>query len=226
MHPLVDEPLLSDGDLMSLNEFLDRWERMPGLKFAELLDGVVYMPSPLSLDHSDMDCSVAMLLRTYGGLSGVCQALVNPTCLIVNNAPQPDCLLRIRPEYGGVTKREGVLLSGRPELVVEVSLSSLTRDLGPKLGLYLRAGVPEYVAILVGERRIEWRVLVQGAYQLLQPDPSGILKSRMFPGLWIDEGAFFRDDVPRLLEVLHQGLASPEHARFVEALRRGASVKQ
>ena len=101
----------------------------------------------------------------------------------------------------------------------EVAFSSAPHDLGIKLNLYLRAGVPEYVIVLGEEERIEWRVLRHGAYHLLQPDSDGIFKSKMFPGLWVDHAAFFRDDGRRLLDVLHQGLASPEHAQFVESLQ-------
>ena len=37
-------PPLREGDRLTREEFLRRWEAMPDLKWAELIDGIVYMP--------------------------------------------------------------------------------------------------------------------------------------------------------------------------------------
>ena len=209
-HPMLFEP----GDRMSREEFLERWERMPELKNAELIDGVVYMPSPLSIPHSDLDFLAHCVLGHYALHSDICEGLTNATWLMGRNAPQPDLALSLKAEYGG--KRQTALrelASGLPELVVEVCRSSRSYDLGPKLALYERSGVPEYLAILVEEKRFEWRVLVDGRYQSLEAD-SGVFHSRVFPGLWIDETAYWRKDSARLLAVLDQGLRSPEFLDF------------
>lgn len=79
---------------------------------------------------------------------------------------------------------------GSPELAMEVIASSRSYDLGPKLALYQRAGVPEYVAALTEVEQIEWRVLDQGSYRLMQPDQEGIFRSKIFPSLWLDPDAF------------------------------------
>ena len=218
MHPLLHDPaLLAPGDRMSRDEFLARWYQMPSLKFAELIDGLVYMPSPLSVQHGDWDNLAGFLMRSYANKTPVCKATSQPTCLMLDSSPQPDCVLRIRPEFGGLTRIEGKLLAGRPELAVEICVSSRSYDLGPKLDLYRRAGVPEYLAVIVEDKRFEWRVLTRGSYRLMKPTAQGIFRSRIFPGLWIDEAAFWRDDSDRLLAVLNQGLASPEHRRFLES---------
>ena len=44
------------------------------------------------------------------------------------------------------------------------------------------------------------------------------MRSEVFPGLWLDPRALLTQDWPRLLAVLGQGLASPEHAAFVARL--------
>jgi Uma2 family endonuclease len=206
--------LLAPGDRMGLEEFLDRWEQSPELKFAELIDGVVYIPSPVSSPHGDFDFLAEAVLGYYRLRSGICKGKTNATWLMLGSAPQPDLTVSLKPEYGGKTEigpRE--LASGLPELVVEVCRSSRSYDLGPKLALYERAGVPEYLAILIEERRFEWRILDQSRYRLMQAG-DGIFRSRILPGLWIDEAAFWREDETRLLVVLEEGLNSPEFLEF------------
>ena len=206
--------LLAPGDRMELEEFLARWDQCPDLKFAELIDGVVYMPSPLSVPHSRYDGMAQLVVGYYAARSGLCENLPNATWLMGRSAPQPDLALSLKPEYGAKWKlTDRNLASGRPELVVEVCRSSRSYDLGPKLALYERAGVPEYLAILVEERRFEWRILIDDRYQFLTAENS-IFRSHIFPGLWIDEQAFWREDGDRLLSVLDEGLRSPEFVDF------------
>jgi hypothetical protein len=206
--------LLEPGDRMGLEEFLERWEQCPDLKFAELIDGVVYMPSPLSRPHSRFDGRAHSVVGHYALLSDVCEIFPNATWILRGSAPQPDLAVALVPEYGGkmeAAPRE--LTTGLPELVIEVCRSSRSYDLGPKLALYERAGVPEYLAILVEERRFEWRILDQGRYRLMEAS-DGIFRSRILPGLWFDEPAFWRRDSRRLLAVVDEGLSSPEFLEF------------
>ncbi|MGI8745310.1 MAG: Uma2 family endonuclease [Bryobacteraceae bacterium] len=215
---LVNHLLFSPGDRMSREEFLDLWEQMPELKFAELIDGVVYMPSPLSIEHGSHDNQGQLWIGLYAARSGICQAVTNSTFLMLESAPQPDAALRLLPKFGGRTSVPDKLGSGAPELVIEVCQSSRSYDLGPKLSLYQRADVSEYIALLIKERRVEWRVLEAGSYRLLNPDAAGVFRSRVFPGLWLDEPALWSNDTARLIEVLEDGLRSDEHAAFLKRL--------
>jgi len=211
--------VLAPGDRMELKEFLERWDQLPELKFAELIDGVVYMPSAVSLPHGDFDRLAGSVFGYYRLRSGICSGSTNATWLMRESAPQPDLALYLQPEYGGQTKiGPRKLGSGIPELTVEVCISSRSYDLGPKLALNERVGVPEYLAILTEEKRFEWRTLVQDSYQFLQPD-NGVFRSRILPGLWIDEPAFWRADGPRLLTVLEDGMDSPEFLEFKRKLK-------
>ena len=212
--------LMAPGDRMTREEFLERWEQMPRLKFAELIDGVVYMPSPVSSLHSADEAKFQLVLINYALRTPVCEYRPGATWKMLESAPQPDLALFVLPEYGGRIRIEESFLSGAPELVVEISRSSHSYDLGPKLALYQRAGVQEYAAVLVEEERIEWRILEDGSYRLMKPSPEGIYKSRVFPGLWLDSSAFWRGDAAGLMEVLEQGLRSEEHARFLDTLKR------
>jgi Uma2 family endonuclease len=118
---------------------------------------------------------------------------------------------------------EDDFIEGAPELVAEIASSSVSYDLGAKLHAYRRNGVREYLVWRVLDAAFDWFVLRDGRYEPLAPDEDGILKSRAFPGLWLDPAALLGGDLARVIEKLNQGLASPEHAAFVERLR-GASA--
>ena len=205
-HLLYIDPLLfRPGDRLTLADFLERWERMPELKFAELIDGVVYMPSPVSREHGRLASRMNLLLGVYAARTGRCETTIDATWLMEGSAPQPDVALQLLPQFGGKAGLAGNLAAGVPELVVEVSHSSRSYDLGPKLALYQRAGVNEYIAVLLEERRIEWRRLEGGSFRMIDAE-GGILKSTVFPGLWLNEAAFWADDANRMLETLEVGL--------------------
>ena len=196
---------LNNGDRMSRDEFLWRWEQIPELKFAELIDGVVYLSSPLSTLHSTYDVMLIRWLTQFEeNVSGVL-VLASATWLLGDSSPQPDVALIRRSR--GTSHSEGKYRQGPPELAVEVSYSSRSYDLGPKLDLYRRNGVQEYITVLVEEQKVQWRVLNEGHYQLLEPE-DGFLKSRVFPGLWLDSAALFPPDRKRLLAGVDAGLAS------------------
>jgi hypothetical protein len=217
VNPLLFEP----GDRLSLDEFLELWEKMPALKFAELIEGVVYMPSPLSYEHGRRDAQMQLLLGTYAARTSVCEVVSNATWLMLDSAPQPDIALRLLPQHGGNTNVTAGLASGSPELIVEVARSSRSFDLGPKLALYQRAGVREYIAVLIEHNRVEWRILEAGNYRVQHADPAGVLRSLVFPGLWLDETALWAADPVRLLAVLEQGLDSAEYRSFMARFEPG-----
>lgn len=71
------------------------------------------------------------------------------------------------------------------------------------------------------DRRIDWFRLEDGQYAPLDPDEDGIIRSRVFPGLWLDVDALLKDDMAKVLSALQQGLASSEHTDFVKQLSEG-----
>ena len=117
---------------------------------------------------------------------------------------------------------EGVYPSGAPELIVEVAVSSRSRDFGAKKRLYERAGVQEYITVETLLPRIVWRVLVDRSYREIQPDGDGVLRSQCFPGLWLDTEAFWAEDGGRMTATLNAGLESNAHREFVEQLKQQA----
>lgn len=211
---LIEYPLLSPGDQMGREEFLKRWYLMPGRKFVELIDGVVYMPSPLSQPHAKCDSFVHAWLFHYSERVQGCELLPNATWRMgPKSAPQPDLSLRRLQPVGGRSSIEDGLMSGIPELAVEICLSSRSYDLGPKRLLYQSAGVPEYLAVLVEDRRIEWRILDNGRYRLMKVHKDGTFRSQIFPGLWLDIKEFWRLDWPAMLATLERGLAAAAESK-------------
>ncbi|MBI4910300.1 MAG: Uma2 family endonuclease [Acidobacteria bacterium] len=210
-------PRLITGERMSREEFLARWEQLPGLKNAELIEGIVYVPSPVSLHHSDYALQAHGWLWTYAQATPGCVGGANGTWMMLESAPQPDAALRILPEHGGQSGTWGKYAAGAPELALEICVTSTEVDFGPKLALYQRAGVREYITLETLLPKITWRVLRDGSYLELPRDPDGVYRSTIFPGLWLDAEAFWTQR-PRLLEVLRQGLATPEHAEFAARL--------
>lgn len=220
-------PTLREGEQLDREEFMDRWEALPNLKFAELIGGFVYLRQfPVSLDHGDGAIEVSFVLKHYAMATPGCAGSGESTWYMRDDAPLPESSLRILPEYGGQSstfirngKRFGI---GAPELIVEVSLSTLNYEVSVKKELYRKAGVREFVCIQPEEKKVNWFRLVGSNYVELKPK-GGIYRSVVFPGLWLDAKALFAGDSARVLDVLREGLNSPEHASFkVElAARKG-----
>ena len=213
--------VLENGDCLSRAEFERRYEAMPHVKKAELIEGIVYVPSPVRHSfHGRPHTHVITWLGQYEAHTPGVEASDNSTVrLDLDNEPQPDALLIIAPERGGQTRlSEDGYIEGAPELVVEVASSSASYDLHAKLRVYRRNGVREYVVWRVLDQQIDWFVLREGQYERLQPDAAGLWRSEGFPGLWLDPAALVRGEMATVLERGRQGLASPEHADFAAQL--------
>jgi Uma2 family endonuclease len=209
---------------LTAEEFERRYDAMPELKKAELIDGVVYTPPPVSDEfHAEPHFDVVGWLAAYRvatpGVAGSDNATLR---LDPKNRPQPDVSLRILPELEGRSARDaqGYLIAG-PELIFEVAASSASQDLNAKFDLYRRYNVLEYVVWRVYEEALDWFVLRGGRCEAVAAGPDGVFRSEVFPGLWLDAAALLRGDLAGVLRVLQQGVATPEHAAFVA--RRGAS---
>jgi Uma2 family endonuclease len=214
-------PPLEPGDRLSRDEFERRYVAMPLLKKAELIEGVVYMPSPVRLRrHGQPHFRLVGWLATYeAGTPGVVGGDNGTARLDMANEPQPDALLLIDPACGGqarISADDYIELA--PEWVGEIAASSASYDLHTKLEVYRRNGVREYVVWRVLDGQLDWFVLRSDQYERLTPDGEGILRSEVFPGLWLDAAALIRGDMPRVLAVVGQGLGSSEHAAFVQRL--------
>lgn len=215
---------LENGDRLTRAEFERRYEAMPGLKKAELVEGVVYVPSPVRyIQHGQPSSNVEIWLGTYRvATPGVGSAGNSTVRLDFDNEVQPDILLRL--EYGGRSEigPDGYV-EGPPELVVEVAASTASYDLHDKLRAYRRNGVQEYVVWRVLDRAVDWLLLHEGSYERLEPDENGVIRSEVFPGLWLAVPSLLDGDMAAVLATLQQGLASAGHSAFAARLRETAA---
>jgi Uma2 family endonuclease len=210
-------PPLENGDRLSLAEFERRYAAMPHVKKAELIEGRVYMASPVSYrGHSQPHSMVMAWLGQYWAATPGVEAGDNGTIrLDAETMPQPDAFLMLLPERGGQARvGEDDFIEGAPELIIEVAATSASYDLHEKLRAYERGGVREYLVWRVLEGAVDWLVLREGRFEPLPPAPDGILRSEVFPGLRLDVEALLRGNLARVAAVLREGLESPEHAAF------------
>jgi Uma2 family endonuclease len=217
---------LQAGDRLTRAEFERRYEAMPHVKKAELIEGVVYMPSPVSnSDHGVPHFDLITVLGYYKAFTPGVEGGDNSTLrLDLDNEPQPDAYLRILPERGGQSRNsaDGRYIEGAPEFIAEVAASSDSYDLHDKLNAYRRNGVQEYLVWRVLDEAVDWFVLREGRFEPLTPAADGLLKSAVFPGLWLEPAALLRGDGARLLDVVRLGTQSAEHVEFVAQLRAKA----
>ncbi|WP_445638005.1 Uma2 family endonuclease [Nostoc sp. DSM 114161] len=214
-------PPLQSGDRLTRPEFERRYAASSHIKKAELIEGIVYVASPLRHEqHGKPHSRVITWLGVYQAMTLGVDLSVEPTVrLDLDNEPQPDAVLFIETKAGGQTQLSSDgYIEGSPELIVEIAASSAAIDRGSKKQVYRRNAVLEYIIWQSYENQIEWFCLTDGDYQLLSPSADGIIRSGVFPGLWLAVEALLNNQMARVLEVLQLGLNSPQHAEFVEQL--------
>jgi Uma2 family endonuclease len=218
----IDIPPLTSGDRLTRREFERRYEAMPEKFKAELIEGVVYVASPVRYaSHGAPHTHVTTWLGVYCAATPGIGLADNATVrLDPFNEPQPDLLLRLEPEVGGrshITSDD--YIEGPPELIVEIAASSAAYDLREKKIVYQRSGVLEYLIWQIYERRLDWFYLHEDEYEPLLPDADGITRSHAFPGLHLDATALLAGDLARVLAILQAGLSTDEHAAFALRLQ-------
>ncbi|HEV3164151.1 MAG TPA: Uma2 family endonuclease [Isosphaeraceae bacterium] len=220
-------PPLENGDRLTRPEFERRYSAMPNVKKAELIEGVVYMPSPLSEMHAAPHSDLMFWLGFYRMATPGVVAGDNGTLrLDLDTEPQPDAYVRILTEFGGQARLSpDKYVEGAPELVAEVAATSASYDLHDKFRAYRRNGVREYIVWRVRDQAIDWFILREGQYENLSLSPEGHYRSEVFPGLWLDAAALIRGDLVTVSQVAQSGTASPEHAAFVAKLQQAAASK-
>ncbi len=218
-------PPLENGDHLDRAEFKRRYDADPSLKKAELIDGVVYMPSPVRYQrHSRPHSHTLCWLGNYEAATpGVGSGDNGTLRLDSTNEPQPDAFLLILPGFGGQASiDEEDYVTGVPELLAEIAASSVSYDLHVKLRMYQRHGAKEYVVWRVYDKAIDWFVLRGDRFEALPA--AAVYRSTVFPGLWLDHQALIAGDLAKVLKVLDEGLSQPEHAAFVQQLQQKRKV--
>jgi Uma2 family endonuclease len=194
---------------------------MPDLKKAELIEGVVYMAAALRFkSHGEPHGNIMGWLWTYKiATQGVGLGDAPTVRLDLDNEPQPDAVLLIEEQCGGRSRlSEDDYVEGAPELVAEIAASSAAIDLGNKKRAYRRNGIQEYIVWQVFEQKVDWFYLQDGEYVSLPVDEDGVIRSRVFPGLWLAVADLLAGNMVQVLAILQAGLATSEHAAFVQRL--------
>ncbi|XWK89960.1 MAG: Uma2 family endonuclease [Phormidium sp.] len=214
-------PPLENGDRLIRPEFERRYNAMPDVKKAELIEGIVYMASPLRFEpHAEPHADLMIWLGNYKVATPGVRLGDNPTVLLdLDNEPQPDAVLLIDNLSGGQSRfsADGYI-EGAPELIAEIAASTAAIDLRDKKRAYRRNGVQEYIVWQVFEQKIDWFSLQNGDYVSLIPDKNGVICSLVFPGLWLSISALVLGNMQQVLAVLQAGLSSEEHNSFVQEL--------
>jgi Uma2 family endonuclease len=215
-------PLLEPGDQLTRPEFERRYEAMPYLKKAELIEGEVYLPSPVRWNqhagpHADL---IGWLFFYRAHTPGVRVGDNGSLRLDMENEPQADAAMIIEPAFGGQVKLEDDYVVGGPEWAGEIAASSVSIDLHKKFRVYRRNLVTEYVVWRVLDNAIDWFVQREGRFEPLSVNAAGYYQSEVFPGLWLDPVAMAHGDAAKVLQVLQRGLATPEHTAFVARLQK------
>jgi Uma2 family endonuclease len=221
-------PFLENGDRLNRYEFEKRYNAMPDLKKAELIEGVVYMPAALRYrSHGQPHGYIMAWLGLYCSATAGVELADNTTVrLDLDNEPQPDALLRIDSDLGGQScVSDDDYIEGAPELIVEIASSSASYDLHDKLKVYRRNGVQEYIVWQVGDRKINWFSLQEGEYIALLPDELGIIRSHIFPGLDLPVAALLAGDLAQVLAEVQKGITTDLHQAFVTNLAQKSSLQ-
>jgi Uma2 family endonuclease len=219
--PIVIVPPLRHGDRLTREEFERRYAAMPHVKKAELIEGIVFMPSPARFDHhgEPQDDLITWIGYYRSKTPGVRSGGNATTRLAADSEPQPDELLLLPQHAGGSAMiDEDGHVSGPPDLICEVAASSKRTDLGPKKKAYCRFGVREYLVWRVNDHEIDWFELHKGKYKSMPKRDDGLLCSKVFPGLWLDVNALIAGDLPRVFAAIDRGTSTDEHAAFVRRL--------
>ena len=219
-------PILQSGDHLDSDEFERRYNAMPGVKKAELIEGVVYMPSPVrQTQHGRPHGHLATWLGSFeASTPGVQMGDDSTLRLDTKNRPQADGLLMIDPALGGQARLVDGYIVGAPELLAEVAASTVSMDMNTKLEVYRRCKAREYLVWRIEDGEVDWFVLRCGRFVKLTP-VDGVLRSETFPGLWLDPVALAGMNLARVLEVGRLGVASPEHAAFVARLEAAGKAR-
>lgn len=225
--PKVFVPPFSNGDTMDQPTFHRLYEATPDGFKAELIGGIVYTASPVTTFHGLPHGTLSTMLGVYAAETDAVEMLIDTTAIFgASSEPQPDLVLVVSPEVGGQTSENADgYITGAPELVIEISNSSAAIDLHAKKRDYNVNGVREYIVIVVPTKTVHWFLRGKSGFKEMKPDAAGVLKSKVFPGLWLLPDAVFDRRATRLLATLREGLASPEHAKFAAKLKAKIAKK-
>ncbi len=204
--PRVYDRSSLDGDylVMIAGQTPEDWERYaPEKQFCEYIDGIVYMPSPVSNRHQEYAVFLSHLLDAYRSERGGWKVLTGPAVLrlAISRKFEPDIF--VLPEAAPTQAGD------RAALVIEV-LSPSTReyDLVLKRKVYLESGIAEVWFLDERDRALLVDRQTGEGYER-EVRSEGVLRSTGVPGFWIDVSWLWSDPLPNPRRCLEAILAGP-----------------
>jgi len=212
------QPLLWEGQRLDRETFHRLYSDSPELKRVQLIEGIVYMPSPMRfVQHAHPEVSFTTWLTYFASFTPGVNSGGQATLKIDGkNEYQPDGMLFY--DKGQLIIDNDGYLVGVPELVVEVSASTISVDSNEKYLVYQKYGVKEYLLWNTEAKKITWYGRSGSKFVPMKPNREGIIKSKAFPGLWLNVAAMLKGNLKLVLKTLQEGLSSKEHQKFVASL--------
>lgn len=172
--------------------------------YAEFDDGEILTSMTVSRSHSEARQWLAAVLESYVSEKNLGRVYGEPFQMKLDfgqsvKGREPDIFFVSNPRLGLVTE---AYLDGPADLAVEiVSKESRRRDRVVKFEEYAKAGVTEYWLIDPEDRKIEFfELTAQGGYRPIGLD-SGIYRSRVIDGFWLDPNWLWLEPRPSVLEI-------------------------
>jgi Uma2 family endonuclease len=163
---------------------------------ADLINGVIYMATPATLEHEEEFGFLLAVVRIFVRRKKLGFVLGSRVAMQLSeeNAPEPD-LMFISKEK--LAKAKGQAFLGAADLVIElISPSSRWLDLGEKKDLYAKFGVREYWVIDLFRQVAHFWRNNNGIWEDLPIDAMGIVRSVVLPGFWLRVDWLFAEPLP------------------------------
>ena len=198
-------PTLESGDRLTPEESDRIYAQCGETGKAELIDGVVYVASPVRIGvHARPHGRLGAVLHYYADSRPGVLAFSDGSVLFEDGSRvQPDIAVYWNADRPGTAREnEDDYLEGPPELVPEIAGSSVSIDLHGKFRVYERNGVKEYIVWRTRDRAIDFFRLLDGRFVRVEPDNDGVFESAVFPGLRISTQHLLEGDTPGAIAAL------------------------
>jgi Uma2 family endonuclease len=198
----LNEPRQQPDHPVTYEEFL-KWADG---SFAEWVDGEVIFTSPISLSHNDISVFLTRLLTEFVEVHDLGRVLAAPFQMKLSNVRrgrEPDLMFVAKTHLARLTR---TYLDGPADLAIEiVSPESVARDRSDKFSEYETEGVCEYWIIDPEAQSADFFVLNdEGRYTRMRLDDTGIYRSTVLDGLWINVNWLWQQPLPPLRQVLRE----------------------
>jgi Uma2 family endonuclease len=172
---------------------------VPDGEKADLIDGVIYMPSPDNLQAARLFSWLFRLLSEFVEARDLGEVYPLRVAFRLDDgaAPEPDIGFLSKRNLGRAYRN---YIEGPPDLAIEiVSPESAQRDYVSKRQLYEKHGVPEYWILDEALKKVLLlRLEATGHYREVQVR-KGILRSRVISGFWLKEEWLWQQPRPAVL---------------------------